>query len=308
MTTRVRRITVGAAIVGAHDPVLSTALDLVREGSAELHVVHVYDTPPAIVSGGRTPARPRQEGVRRRLEERVRDLAGDAPVVCHAVEGTPSEELIRVSREVGADLVVVGTTRRDRVGRHYLGTTARGVASHATQPVLLLRQPVLRPLRSVLFPVDLSDLSAAVLQAGVEIVRDLFGPDDPEHEGLLVVEDPGADGADARAVLLKAEECLADFLSPWREAGVRVRGRVREGDPAEQIVDALDALRSDLLVLGTHSHRKRYHDLGSVAGATLREARCNALVIPAIHAEGRLVAPEGAGAQPASRLPHPAQG
>ncbi|MDP9475737.1 MAG: universal stress protein, partial [Actinomycetota bacterium] len=90
-----------------------------REG-AELHVVHVgyaaFSTTGTTVGGGSLPGQPAgyaEQQARMLLEEgaeRIREAGGD---VCgsHLRMGQPAQEVVGLSEEMGADLLVIGSGR-----------------------------------------------------------------------------------------------------------------------------------------------------------------------------------------------------
>ncbi len=72
--------------------------------------------------------------------EQVREMAEDAGVACEGVvaEGDPAEELLRRSRESGADLLILGTKGRSGLDRILLGSVAEKVTRNSVVPVLLV--------------------------------------------------------------------------------------------------------------------------------------------------------------------------
>lgn len=52
--------------------------------------------------------------------------------------GHPAEEIIKVSEEEGADMIIVGTRGR-RIGRFFMGSVSREVANDASVPVLIVK-------------------------------------------------------------------------------------------------------------------------------------------------------------------------
>ncbi|MGL1933270.1 MAG: universal stress protein [Desulfotalea sp.] len=54
------------------------------------------------------------------------------------VEGKPSEVILRIAEEQGADLIVMGKSARKVRGIRILGDTARRVSKHAKVPVLII--------------------------------------------------------------------------------------------------------------------------------------------------------------------------
>jgi nucleotide-binding universal stress UspA family protein len=69
------------------------------------------------------------------------ELAGKAGVPCSKIvaEGSPSEELLRISRESGMDLIIMGSVGRTGLDRFLLGSVAEKVVRNSTVPVLLIR-------------------------------------------------------------------------------------------------------------------------------------------------------------------------
>jgi nucleotide-binding universal stress UspA family protein len=70
----------------------------------------------------------------------------ETTVTSRLEEGIPAEEIVRVAREVEADLIVMGTHGRSGLGRLLLGSVAEQVMRHATCPVLTLKAPAMEPL------------------------------------------------------------------------------------------------------------------------------------------------------------------
>lgn len=288
MTPPIRNIVVGASTVLDADPILPSAVALARRLGARLHAVHAYDLPsPIQLAYAREMFLDQAmldrygEDLRGWLEGRVRAAAEGVDAVCHAVEGSASECLCEVAREVDADLLVVGASRGSRVWRQFLGTTAEGVIRCARCPVLVLRRPLPDPVRRVLLTTDLGDTSAETQHAALAVVRDLFGAA-VELRCLLVVQDDTMPLEFRRETVSGlAERELRTFLAGRVGAGEAVEARVRVGAPVEEILTEASEWQADLLVVGAHGRRRgmRYL-LGSVAGATLRASPDNVLVVP----------------------------
>jgi nucleotide-binding universal stress UspA family protein len=52
------------------------------------------------------------------------------------VSGAPAEQIANLSREIDADLIVMGVTARGAIGRRFFGSTAIRVMRSASRPVL----------------------------------------------------------------------------------------------------------------------------------------------------------------------------
>lgn len=297
MSARIRNIVVGVATLtsddptpphAGEDPVLEPAARLAKALGATLHVAHVFELPDAVMVGypGYVPyidaelhARCARD-LRARLEAVVARF-GLPDVRCHAIEGSAGRALLELADEVEADLIVVGATRRGRVWRNLLGTTADRVIRGARVPVLVLHQPLGDAVRRVLLTTDLSEESAALHDRGIAAAEALFGGG-LELRTLLVVWFDMMLPPPLREDSLKeaAAAELARFLSrPGLKAGIEPR--VRFGEVAREIVAEAGEWSADLVVLGTHG-RSGFSRLalGSTAAATLRGAGCNVLVVP----------------------------
>ncbi len=90
---------------------------------------------------------------------------------------------------------------------------------------------------------------------------------------------PAAEGALAQAEEL-ARRIVAEALKQAQVAGLMAEGKVRAGDPAEQIVAYALEVRADAIVMGTHgwSGIKNFV-MGSVAESVLRTAPCPVIVV-----------------------------
>jgi nucleotide-binding universal stress UspA family protein len=271
-----RTIVAGVASLDAPDPLLPHVAGTARALGATLHLVHASD-------GGHAA------GLRARLEARLQADAPGTAAVLHVVEGAATERLPETARAVGAELLVVGATRGNRVWRHFLGTTAEGVVRRAGVPVLVQRASPARGPRRVLLAADLSDVAGA-LCPGCR----------PDLRSLRVVEDGPARSAREDA----AQRELDAFVRGRRPRARGVQCKVRLGVPADEILAEASEWAADLVVLGTGggSGAARFH-LGRVAAAALRGAPCSVLAVPT---PPRREAPEEAQAPEAMPAPLPA--
>jgi len=295
MSARIRTVVVGVATItsddptrGGEDPVLAPAVALARSLGATLHVVHAFELPDLVLAGYpeylpyADPAFHAQYAreLRARLEARTAKF--DYPEIrCHAVEGSAGRTIVDVAEEVEADLLVVGATRRGRVWRNLLGTTADRVIRGSRVPVLVLHQPFAAPIRRVLLTTDLSEESGHLHDRGRSMAAALFGGA-LEMRTLLVVwfdamlPPPLREDALRRAATAELSRFLAEHAG-----AAPIQPRVRFGEAAREIVAEADEWKADLVVLGTHG-RSGFSRLalGSTAAATLRGAGCNVLVVP----------------------------
>jgi nucleotide-binding universal stress UspA family protein len=131
---------------------LSTAVDLAQRLGAELHLLHVVQSPSFVYgygSYGAAGAPPPvdmvalREGATQSLQA-VADAVKELPKtpVPHVVEGTSTAEMIREeAEELGADLIVMGTHGRTGLAHVFLGSVAERTLRRAPCPVLTVQAP-----------------------------------------------------------------------------------------------------------------------------------------------------------------------
>jgi nucleotide-binding universal stress UspA family protein len=84
---------------------------------------------------------PREEEEHERLLVEGREILAreGIPATTVAPHGDPAQALIKAAREMGADLIVVGTRGRGRVARSLLGSVSTSVVHRAPCDVLVVR-------------------------------------------------------------------------------------------------------------------------------------------------------------------------
>ena len=297
-----RTLVAGVASLDVDDPVLRFGTNLATQAGATLHAVHAVMPPQELAAPlGGTMLDPlaaswapamnpavwddlRKE-LGERLAEAVHQLDPAGTVVARVMPGSASEVLVRAAEDVRPELLLVGATRRGRIGQTFLGTTAGHVLNHTHTPLLVVRESILSaPAARVLLTTDLSDLSTRAFRLGLDLVRGIFGAHaGPEIRCLLVAGyDPALVPPPNRDKTVRAATvALRDFVRRHAPAGITVESVVRAGDAAEEIVIEAREWQADLVALGTHGHSGLRHLLvGSVAEAVVRDAPCNVLVVP----------------------------
>ena len=114
---------------------------------AELHLIHVVEPEPAYTAYGFTPdefpaMHVFQEEARKRAAKRLEDLvAGKPGVQTHLAEGSPLASVLDYVKEIGGDLVVLGSHGHGMVASLLLGSVAEGMVRKAMVPTLVVPAP-----------------------------------------------------------------------------------------------------------------------------------------------------------------------
>ena len=138
---------------GSEDALMAAraAISLANATAAELHVVHVgpaHVYPP--VTAGPTPPQGTSEEIRREaqgvLDWQVEEIkkAGGEISESHLRVGRPAEEILHLSEEIVAGLIVVGNQglggRVSRMRRFLMGSTSEKVSRYARCSVMVVRR------------------------------------------------------------------------------------------------------------------------------------------------------------------------
>lgn len=127
---------------GSEDAALAAqaAVDLSNKAGSELHVVHVWHDVPTPHFHSFVRAELEREA-REVLNKQVEIIKGAGGVVAkaHLRRGRTIDEILDLSEEVEAGLLVLGSRGLGGVKRVLMGSVSEGIVHHAERPVLVMR-------------------------------------------------------------------------------------------------------------------------------------------------------------------------
>ena len=123
------------------DAAFRLACALAQDHGGRLVVVHV--SPPQEAGAEAVPGQPPagDPGGLRQALERLRPPDPGLPVEHRLEQGDAAEAILRLAREYGADLIVMGTHGRTGLRRLLMGSVAEQVMRAAPCPVLTINRP-----------------------------------------------------------------------------------------------------------------------------------------------------------------------
>src|ERR687894_2490093 len=128
---------------GSEDAAQATgaAADLASKSGTELHVVHVWHDVPGPYRHGFVKRELRRQG-QEILDEQVKKIESTGTVVtqAHLRGGRTSDEVIKLSEELGVGLLLVGSRGLGTVRRILMGSHSEEIVHHAHVPVLVVRR------------------------------------------------------------------------------------------------------------------------------------------------------------------------
>lgn len=277
-----------------------------KRHGAELHVVHVlpsYESLPYVpmLSGDWSKFFADQEEQAQEQFDKLLEPYDMEPVIVarHVRLGSAvTPEILRVEREINADLIVMGAHGERGFRRWFFGSVTQEVVRLANCPVMSVRETArptfeLGPARMVV-PVDLSETSRQALW----LAKELAGPHttlelvhvlelstshletEPTRRGLT-----GASQASPEQIT-RIERAIAQFADRSGGPDVAAQIRILEGAPAETIAGFAEEIDADLVIIATRAQSALTEFLlGSVTERLLRLASCPVLTLKIDEAE-----------------------
>jgi nucleotide-binding universal stress UspA family protein len=117
------------------------ACSLAHDHGSQLLVLHVLE-PEITVYGDMVLPQP-DEVIRKQVRDKLLQIKGPNGKVCaHRLEeGLPAEQILRVAKEIGCDMIVMGTHGRRGLSRFLVGSVAEQVTRQAPCPVVIVKTP-----------------------------------------------------------------------------------------------------------------------------------------------------------------------
>ena len=250
---------------------------LVRTSGGSLTLLHVV--PP--------PGKPRDADA---LVQSAKAEAGRGGVEANTrVEvGDPVEGIVKVRREVGADMLVVGTHGRKGLARVLLGSVAESLYKSAPFPVAVVRKFAegATGIGPVLAPVDFSEGATEAARAAAHLARKMDVPLTflhvlPEAVPPKGEDDPQATRRAALALRRDAETRIQELIATIGLNTTQVGYSLVTGVDSEKIVHLAGEIHAGCIVMGTRGHSGLLRVLlGSVTDQVLEHAPCPVVVVP----------------------------
>jgi nucleotide-binding universal stress UspA family protein len=202
------------------------------------------------------------------------------------LHGSPASTIAQRATQERSDLIVLGTRGLSDIKGFLLGSIARKVASLATCPVLVVKQPMIR-LHRVVLAVDDSKHS----RKAARFLRSGLLPETVTVTVFSSVESPLTDLAGSyvsesdrqalvRPAVERAEHLVAGMREDFLKEGYTVFTDIQQNHVVGHIMKLAQDGLTDLLVVGARglSGQERLQ-LGSVSESLLRHAPCSILIV-----------------------------
>jgi len=277
---------------------LAWAASIARRDGGQVHLVHVAPTVPEaegiLVFGVVALSDELRTSLSARLQEAADEAAREfgVPVQAHLLRGVPHEEILKHARQADARMIVLGAGT-GTVDRWMFGSVAERTVRSADRPVVLVPE---RPDRSVWTSGDasgaervprvvagLGDQDDGSVVRFVASLRDSAACDVTFFHLYWPMEEYARLGLQGRRDLFKVDPDVVQNLEPALRAKIDDLGgqgtvalhiRPAWGEPASNLLAAVEDYHPDLLVVGAHQrHGVARFLTSSVAERLTRHAR-----------------------------------
>lgn len=264
---------------------LQRALSLADQFQAEVTLLHVVDT--ELPLGLKTAYMQDANSV---LQESLQQLGRKENSVDVTVRvGEPCQTISEVADELQADLIIVGSFRRQLLRDTFVGTTVERVIRMSRRPVLMVNRKADDLYHKTLLAVDLSPISENVLSTAEKFGLLASTECSLAHAFVAVPQDRMAyAGPDRELTPEEVEACRQAVLpdinklvdgQTWGKGKPNLI--LEEGNAIKLVAESVKTTDADVLVLGVQGYGavKRLL-IGSVASQLLSQVECDILAVP----------------------------
>jgi nucleotide-binding universal stress UspA family protein len=288
-------IVVGADFSSGSRSAVAQAAQLANATRATLYALHVID--PLVVTNLADEVHGSGEELRLQVIEDARkalaedmDLVGDLrpeKVEMEVVVGSPVQEILRKTKAVSADLLVLGMSEATRAGQR-VGAAVEECIKKAATNTLVVHESHAVPFRVVVVCIDFSNSSRAALQYGVRIAA-IFRSQlyllhvfrGPWHRLHYRAPTPEANPDFKKQYLAALQARLEALLEPFADELVDLSPQCElldDQDYYRGIFDFSMTKAADLVVVGAGRANLCSLVFGSIAARAVQDFPCSILV------------------------------
>lgn len=262
---------------------------LAHELDAKLDLLHIIDT-LSLQTLGQLVQAPEQterkllDWSRQKMAEVAQRLKEKYGVSCDTTTlnvGRTHTEIVRYAKFLNAGMLVMGVHSGSMIRDFFVGSTVDKVLRTAPCPVLVVKREPQAPYRQVLAPVDFSDSSRPEVEIALSVaphaaITVLHAFEMPFQANFSLSEEQ--DEAYLTELEVEKREDLQKLVSEFEPGRLSIA--VEPGAAATVIREQIEALDSDLVVIGKHG-KSGLEDLllGSVTKQVMQYADCDVLVV-----------------------------
>ena len=191
---------------------------------------------------------------------------------CKIEEGEPKTTVLKVAKEVDADLIIMGSRGLGKLQSILSNSVSQYVFQLTDRSMLLVKDDVyVKKLKRVMVAIDKSPAASYALDVILAMLRDY-----KDAEIFLTRVNPDLDSnINLSQEEMESNPILAPAIAKVKRMGLSYRCLVTGGRPAQKICSLAEARNIDLLVLGSPERRpsvaKSLPDIERLLGSSLSD-------------------------------------
>ncbi len=198
--------------------------------------------------------------------------------------GDFSTRIVETARRIQANMIVIGAGEKFKGGAFLLGSNAEKIIKKSSKPVFVVKSGKDLNVSKIMCPVDFSSQSKRALENAItfahrfnaEVV--VFSVYNVSH--LFSIRHRVNMDEQVELIRKEHQKELDAFLKSFNFTGIELQTEIREGDPAVEILKAIDKHRADLLLIGTTGKSGVSKILmGSVTEKVIRKVPCSFMTL-----------------------------
>ncbi|MEM7592933.1 MAG: universal stress protein [Cyanobacteria bacterium P01_A01_bin.83] len=214
-----------------------------------------------------------QDNAQAQMEQLVTKLGTNCDeTACKVEEGDPKTTVLKVAKEVDADLIIMGSRGLGKLQSILSNSVSQYVFQLTDRSMLLVKDDIyVKKLKRVMVAIDKSPAANYALEVTLTLLRDY-----KDAEILLCRVNPDLDpNLNLSQADMENNPILAPAVAKVKRMGLEYRCLVTGGRPAQKICSLAEARNIDLLVLGSPERRpsvaKNLPDLERLLGSSLSD-------------------------------------
>ncbi len=282
---------------------LPYASSLAQDLTAQVTLVHIIEEKPPAEIHGERHLRSEEEACQYLDEVKQNYFPESVEVTCH-VHTEKTRNVVRGIaehvNELQPDMIVMSTHGKGGLRKLMLGDIAQQIIGRSKVPLFLVHPPKsaqVTPqeprLKRFLVAMDgdpehdqaglpaaasLAQATGATLQLFLVVYTLQTLPPKLSATGKML---PSATAAALDSSETASKDYLAEQSKPWQDQGIPVTIEVTRGEPAQEILSAVDRDNCDLIVLATHGKAgMSAFWAGSVAAPVITGSRKPLVLVP----------------------------
>lgn len=194
--------------------------------------------------------------------------------------GEPYEEIVTLAEEGHYDVIVLGVKGHNLSETVLMGSVTARVIGHAVTNVLVIPRESTLMWQRILVPVDGSAWSKAAAHVAFQLVQSYGSQVDLVSVADVPSHLYGVSVSAANQMIDLARRHLDEITNEAKSRDIEANYYLREGDPAEILIDLVRKQASELIIMGSHGRTGLTRLLmGSVTERVIHNSPCPILVV-----------------------------